>query len=61
MRLALEAFAELRRGDFDCDVALQTWVAGLGHLSHTALADECKDFVRAEFVALQRAAYAGYC
>ena len=48
---ALEAFAELRGGNFDGDVAIQPWIVRLPHFAHAALADRRKDFVGSEFVA----------
>ena len=55
-RFALEAFTELRGGNFDRHVAIQARVVGAIHLAHAARADGRKDFVGAEFVAWQRAA-----
>ena len=49
--LALEAIAELLRGDFDGHVASQPRIVRLVHLAHAARADKREDFVRPEFVA----------
>ena len=51
LRLALEAFAELRCGDFDRNITTDAGIARFPHLSHSTLADGREDFVRAEFVA----------
>ena len=55
-RLALEAFPRVIRRkrlgqNLNCYVAMQPRVPGTVHLSHPALADGRKDFVRAELVA----------
>ena len=47
----LEALAELRGGNFDGDVAIQTRVAGAIHFAHAARADGREDLVRTEFIA----------
>jgi hypothetical protein len=47
----LETLAELRAGNFDRNVAIQTRVSGAIDFSHPARANGRKDFVRAEFVA----------
>ncbi len=46
-----QSVAELRTGNFDCDVPIQTRVSGAIHFSHTSRANGSEDFVRARFIA----------
>src|SRR5437762_5964963 len=48
MRLALEALAELRGGDFDCDGSIEARIARLVDLAHPASADRRYDLVGAK-------------
>ena len=48
---AVEALVETLGGDFDGDIATGARVVRTVHFPHPALANERKDFVRAEFVA----------
>ena len=54
LRFTSEAFAELRGGDFDRNVAIQSRISGPIHLTHASSTDGRKDFVRAEFVAYRK-------
>jgi hypothetical protein len=47
----LEPLAELRAGNFDRDVPIQTRVLGAIHFCHAARANKRKDFVRAKLIA----------
>ena len=49
--LAGEALGELGVRDLDRDIPMQPGIVRAIHLAHAALADERKNFVRAEFVA----------
>jgi hypothetical protein len=51
LRFTSEAFAELRGGDFDRNVAIQSRISGPIHLTHASSTDGRKDFVRAECIA----------
>lgn len=48
---ALEAFGEFGLGDFDCDGAVETGVAGFVDFAHAAFAEFGEDIVGAELVA----------
>jgi len=49
-----QALAELRGGNFDRDVAIQTRIVRAIHFARPTFADECKDFLRTEFVAYRK-------
>ena len=50
-RLALEAIAELLRGNFDGHIAPQPRIVRPIHFAHATSADGREDFVRADFCA----------
>jgi hypothetical protein len=47
-RLALEAFAKARGGNFDRHIAPEPRIVGAIHFAHSALADQREDLVGAE-------------
>ena len=48
---SLEAFAELRIGNFERNDAIETGIARLKYLAHSAFTDRRKNFIGPEFIA----------